>query len=188
MTIAIQPIIESDAQNALHTFSIITKDLPGVLVRIALVFARRGYNIESLAVSPGARPGFSRMTITSRGATQNVEQITKQLAKLIDVVYVTNHRERAPVEVEIALLKLRVAAGQRAEVERVTQSVESRVLATPDASTDNVLLLRLTGTSRELDEVIRTLASYNIEELTRSGKIVIDAGASPLSNALDDVS
>ena len=89
--------------HALHTFSIITKDLPGVLVRIALVFARRGYNIESLAVSPGARPGFSRMTITSRGDTQNVEQIKRQLAKLIDVVYVTDHRDKAPVEVEIAV-------------------------------------------------------------------------------------
>jgi len=187
MSIAIQPVVDSDALNAPHTFSIITKDLPGVLVRIALVFARRGYNIESLAVSPGARPGFSRMTITSRGATQNVEQITRQLAKLIDVVYVTNHRERAPVEVEIALLKLRVPLAQRTEVERVTQAVEAHVIETPNVGAD-VVLLRLTGTSRELDAVIHALAPYNIEELTRSGKIVIDAGSSPLSNVLDDVS
>src|SRR5215510_16303261 len=112
---------------ALHTFSIITKDQPGVLVRIALTFARRGYNIESLAVSPGAKPGFSRMTITSRGSAQNVEQIKKQLAKLIDVVYVTDHDDAAPVEAEIALIKLRVGTDARAELLRIAENFETQI-------------------------------------------------------------
>lgn len=72
-----------------HEFALLVRDRPGVLVRIALVFARRGFNIERLLVSPGSRPGFSEMSIVSRGAPQSVEQIGKQLAKLIDVVTVT---------------------------------------------------------------------------------------------------
>lgn len=169
--------------NALHTFSIITKDLPGVLVRIALVFARRGYNIESLAVSPGAREGFSRMTITSRGDSQNVEQIKRQLAKLIDVVYVTDHRDKAPVEVEIALLKLRAARDARPQIMGIVENFESQVVD----DDDETLMLRLSGSSRELDDCIAALLPYNVEELIRSGKIVMDTGVSPLSDALNSV-
>ena len=160
--------------HALHTFSIVTKDLPGVLVRIALVFARRGYNIESLAVSPGSKPGFSRMTITSRGSTQNVEQIKKQLAKLVDVVYVTDHHDAAPVEAEIALIKVRSGREARAEFMRIAENFETQVVN----EDDETVVLRLTGSSNELDECISALRPYNIEELTRSGKIVMDPGAS----------
>jgi acetolactate synthase-1/3 small subunit len=169
------------SSNSLHTFSIITKDLPGVLVRIALTFARRGYNIESLAVSPGAKPGFSRMTITSRGSAQNIEQIKKQLAKLIDVVYVTDHHDKAPVEVEIALMKLRATADARRDILRIVENFESQVVN----EDDETLMLRLSGTSRELDDCIAALLPYNVEELIRSGKIVMDTGiVSPMSEAL----
>src|ERR1700712_4860040 len=133
------------SNNALHTFSIITKDHPGVLVRIALVFARRGYNIESLAVSPGARAGFSRMTITSRGAPQNIDQMKKQLAKLIDVVYITDHRDKAPVEVEIALLKLRAARDARTDIMGIAENFESQVVD----DGDETLMLRFSGRSQE---------------------------------------
>ena len=167
--------------NSLHTFSIITKDLPGVLVRIALTFARRGYNIESLAVSPGARSGFSRMTITSRGAPSNIEQIKKQLAKLIDVVYVTDHHDKAPVEVEIALVKLRAARDARQDIVRIVENFESQVVN----EDDDTVMLRLSGTSRELDDCIAVLLPYGVEELIRSGKIVMDTGVvSPMSEAL----
>jgi acetolactate synthase I/III small subunit len=169
-------------KNALHTFSIITNDHPGVLVRIALVFARRGYNIESLAVSPGARAGFSRMTITSRGAPQNIEQIKKQLAKLIDVVYVTDHRDKAPVEVEIALLKLRAARDARQDILRIAENFESQVVD----DGDETLMLRFSGPSRELDDCIAALLPYGVEELIRSGKIVMDTGISPFSDVLND--
>jgi acetolactate synthase small subunit len=169
------------SSNSLHTFSIITKDVPGVLVRIALIFARRGYNIESLAVSPGASPGFSRMTITSRGSAQNIEQIKKQLAKLIDVVYVTDHHDKAPVEVEIALMKLRAARDARQDILRIAENFESQVVN----EDDDTLMLRLSGTSRELDDCIAAMLPYNVEELIRSGKIVMDTGVvSPMSEAL----
>jgi acetolactate synthase small subunit len=165
------------------TFSIITKDLPGVLVRIALVFARRGYNIESLAVSPGARPGFSRMTITSRGAPENIDQIKKQVAKLIDVVYVTDHRDKLPVEAEIALVKLRARRDARTDIMRIVDNFESQLV---DDDEDTVML-RVLGSSRELDDCIAALLPYNVEELIRSGKIVMDTGVSPLSDALNGV-
>jgi acetolactate synthase small subunit len=168
------------SDNALHTFSIVTKDLPGVLVRIALVFARRGYNIESLAVSPGAKPGFSRMTITSRGSTQNVVQIQRQLEKLIDVVYVTDHTDHAPVEAEIALVKVRGEGDTRSEFLRIAENFEAQVV---NEDSDTVVL-RLVGSSSELDDCISALRPYGIEELTRSGKIVMDPGASEVSQLL----
>jgi acetolactate synthase-1/3 small subunit len=167
--------------HALHTFSILTKDVPGVLVRIAMVFSRRGYNIESLAVSPSARAGFARMTITSRGATQNIEQITRQLAKLIDVVYVTDHRDKAPVEVEIALVKLRAARDARADIQRITENFESQIV---DDGNDTIML-RFSGAPRELDDCLAALAPYGIEELIRSGKIVMDTGISPFSDVFE---
>ncbi|HKP64646.1 MAG TPA: acetolactate synthase small subunit [Polyangiales bacterium] len=166
--------------HALHTFSIVTKDLPGVLVRIALVFARRGYNIESLAVSPGSKPGFSRMTITSRGSTQNVEQIKKQLQKLIDVVYVTDHDDAAPVEAEIALIKIRSSGDSRAQLLHIAENFETQIVN----QDDETVVLRLTGSSNELDDCIGALQPYGIEELTRSGKIVMDPGVSHFSHLL----
>ena len=167
--------------HALHTFSIVTKDLPGVLVRIALVFARRGYNIESLAVSPGSKPGFSRMTITSRGSTKNVEQIKKQLQKLIDVVYVTDHDDAAPVEAEIALIKVRSSGDSRSELLRIAENFETQIVN----QDDETVVLRLTGSSNELDDCIRALRPYGIEELTRSGKIVMDPGSSHFAHLLN---
>ena len=98
-----------------------------MLVRIALVFARRGYNIESLAVSPGATAGFARMTIMSRGDPENIEQIIKQLAKLIDVVFVTDHRGEQPVEVEIALIKLRCEGEARKRALAIAEARGARV-------------------------------------------------------------
>jgi acetolactate synthase small subunit len=166
--------------HALHTFSIVTKDLPGVLVRIALVFARRGYNIESLAVSPGAKPGFSRMTITSRGSTQNVGQIKKQLAKLIDVVYVTDHDDAAPVEAEIALIKVRSSGDSRTELLHIADNFETQIVN----QDDETVVLRVTGSSTELDDCIGALQPYGIEELTRSGKIVMDPGVSHFAHLL----
>jgi acetolactate synthase I/III small subunit len=171
-------------QDALHTVSIITNDHPGVLVRIALVFARRGYNIESLAVSPGAREGFARMTITSRGDAKNTDQILKQLQKLIDVVYVTDHREQAPIEVEIALVKLRTPRNSRSEIVRIAENFEAQVVD----DEDETVMLRVTGSSAELDECMAALRPYGVEELIRSGKIVMDRGVSTFSDLLSQAS
>jgi acetolactate synthase small subunit len=155
-----------------------------VLVRIALVFARRGYNIESLAVSPGAREGFARMTITSRGDAKNTDQILRQLQKLVDVVYVTDHREQAPVEVEIALIKLRAARDHRTDILRIAENFETQVVD----DGDETLMLRVTGPSAELDECVAALRPYGVEELIRSGKIVMDRGVSSFTDLLSQAS
>ena len=170
------------ASNGIHTLSLVVRDKPGVLVRIALVFARRGYNIESCAVSPAARAGFARMTITSRGHTETREQINKQLAKLIDVVYVTDHRDDQPLQVEIALVKLRVNATTRADVLQVAEHYKANVI---HFSADT-LILRVHGTSDKLNNFIGLIEPYQVEELVRSGPIVMSRGPSQFAQLLGE--
>lgn len=166
----------------LHTFSLVTRDKPGVLVRIALVFSRRGFNIESLAVSPGRVEGFARMTIVSRGAPETVEQISKQLAKLIDVVFVSDDGGVAPIESEIALLKLRVTS--EAEKHGLIDRLKRQRARLLDESEGRIVLV-MDGTSTELDDLIDTLPANALEEVVRTGKIVIDRGASHFAHLLD---
>ena len=163
-----------------HTFSLVTRDKPGVLVRIALVFARRGYNIESLAVSPGARAGFARMSIASSGDPQTREQIIKQLNKLIDVVYVTGHEGERSVEVEIALLKLRLPPNEREPIMDLVQSYGGRVV---DYGAET-LIVCVDGTSDKVQDLMDKLNGVRVEELVRSGKVVMDPGASHFSHLL----
>lgn len=166
----------------MHTFSLVVRDHPGVLVRIALVFSRRGFNIESLAVSPGLVEGFARMTIVSRGAPETVEQMNKQLAKLVDVVFVTDHAgEEAPIEAEVALLKVRVngEAEKRGLLSRLERH-RSRVLD----ETNGSIVLVADGTSQELDAMIAAIEPQKVEELIRTGKIVMDRGASRFAHLL----
>jgi acetolactate synthase-1/3 small subunit len=165
-----------------HTFSLVTRDKPGVLVRIALVFARRGYNIESLAVSPGATAGFARMTILSRGDPENTEQIIKQLDKLIDVVFVTDHRGEQPVEAEVALIKLRCEGESRRRALAIAEARGARV----SNDIDGRVILTYVGTSDAINALRTELVACNIEELVRSGKIVMDRGASHFSHLLGD--
>jgi len=172
--------MQSTALADLHTFSLVTSDRPGVLVRIALVFARRSYNIESLAVSPGAVEGFARMTIMSRGDSENVEQIVKQLAKLIDVVFVTDHRGENPVEIEVALCKLRCEGEIRTRVLAVVERHGAR--AAEDGA--DRLIVTMHGTSAQVTELLTELRPFSLEELVRSGRIVMDRGASHFAHLL----
>jgi acetolactate synthase small subunit len=165
-----------------HTLSLVTRDKPGVLVRIALVFSRRGYNIESLSVSHALREGFARMTITSRGAPEGLEQIIKQLGKLIDVVYVTDHRSEDPIETEIALVKLRDKDNRRVEILQIAEQYEARLV---DFSGDT-MILRVEGAGNRIDTFISMLAPYHIEEMVRSGKVVLERGPSHFANMIND--
>jgi acetolactate synthase small subunit len=163
-----------------YTLSLVVRDRPGVLVRIALVFARRGYNIASLAVSPGAEGGFSRMTITCSGDPETLEQIIKQLAKLIDVVYITDHKGETPIEVEIAVVKLRATLNSRTEILQIAEHYKAKVVHY-GAET---MILRCEGNSEKLDTFIELLRAYDIEELVRSGKLVMNRGHSPFAHLL----
>lgn len=156
-----------------HTMSLFVADKPGVLVRVALVFARRGYNIESLVVSPAKEVGFSRMTITSSGDPATLQQIIKQLTKLVDVVHAIDHTADATYETEIALLKAECdSKEERGEVLQIAEHFGATVVDYGNES----IILRVYGGSQKLDALIRLLSDFRITELVRSGKLVMARG------------
>jgi acetolactate synthase I/III small subunit len=159
-------------KNGVHTISLYVANKPGVLVRVALVFSRRGYNIESLVVSP-AKEGYARMTITCSGDEDVFEQIIKQLAKLIDVVRAEDHTAQDMVETEVALIKLAVPREERTTVLQIAEHYKAKVV---DFGADS-LLLRAYGESRKLDSMMSLLSTFDVREVVRSGKIVMARGA-----------
>jgi len=153
-----------------HTLSILVRNKPGVLVRVALVFARRGYNIESLVVSPDVSDGeFSRMTITCSGDPDTLEQIIKQLTKLIDVVHAIDHTGKPVIETEIALIKMRAKLKERTEVLQIAEHYKAKV---EDYGADS-LILRIYGESEKLDSFLALLKPFGVAEMVRSGKILM---------------
>ncbi len=145
---------------------------PGVLVRVALIFSRRGFNIESLVVSPAAEGRFSRMTIACSGAPQDLEQVVKQLEKLIDVVHAIDHTGDLSYEIEIALVKLETPLEERTQILQVAEHFKARVV---DYGTDSVIF-QAHGSSEKLDAFIDLLRPFNLVELVRSGKLLMARG------------
>ncbi len=164
----------------LHTISLLVRNKPGVLVRVSLVFSRRGYNMESLVVSPAisvagieAAPGeFSRMTITCSGDPDALEQIIKQLEKLIDVVHAIDHTGQAVIESELALVKLKASLKERTEILQIADNFKAKAV---DFGVDSVIL-RCAGETEKLDVFIGLLKPFGIIELVRSGKILMARG------------
>jgi acetolactate synthase I/III small subunit len=157
----------------LHTISVLVRNQPGVLVRVALVFARRGYNIESLVVSADpVSADFSRMTITCSGDPDTLEQIIKQVAKLVDVVHAIDHTGQAAVETEIALVKIKAGLDERTVILQTAEHYKAKVV---DCSASS-LILRVTGASEKLDSFITLLRPFGVVELVRSGKILMTRG------------
>jgi acetolactate synthase-1/3 small subunit len=173
MSAAAIPAPVSYPSSALNTISILVRNKPGVLVRIALVFARRGYNIESLVVSAdAANSAFSRMTITCSGDPETLEQIIKQLTKLIDVVRAIDHTGQQVIETETALVKLRCKLNERTELLQISEQYNAKVV---DYGPDS-LVLRLYGVSAKLDAFFELMQQYNVVELMRSGKVLMARG------------
>jgi acetolactate synthase-1/3 small subunit len=157
-----------------HTISLFVNNKPGVLVRVSLVFSRRGFNIESLVVSPAAEGRFSRMTITCSGAPEDLEQIIKQLHKLVDVVHAIDHTGDSSYEVEIALVKLDSPLDQRTQILQIAENFKARVV---DYGSDS-LILQAHGSSEKLDAFIALLRPFELTDLVRSGKILMARGKS----------
>jgi len=160
------------AQSPLHAISLYVSNRPGVLVRVALVFARRGYNIESLVVSPAADEGFSRITITCTGDPETLEQMIKQLAKLVDVVRAVDHTGDVSYETEIALVKLSASLDERTQILQVVEHYGAKVV---DYGAET-LMLRVYGSSDKLDAFIDLLRPFGLLELVRSGKLLMVRG------------
>ena len=155
-----------------HTLSLFVNNKPGVLVRVALVFARRGFNIESLVVSPGVEGRFSRMTITCSGRNDDLGQVVKQLAKLVDVVHAIDHTTDNAYETEIALIKIAAGLEDRTQILQIAEHFNAKVTDYDQRS----LMLRVYGSSEKLDALIGLLRPFDLRELVRSGKILMVRG------------
>lgn len=157
----------------LHTISVLVENQPGVLARVAHVFARRGFNLESLAVSRTEDPTVSRMTIVVAGDDAAFAQIGKQIFKLIDVIKVIDHTRDDLVGRELALIKVRAAdASTRAELMQLADVFRANSV---DIS-DTTLMIEVTGKTDKLDAMQRMLEKYEILELVRTGLIVLVRG------------
>lgn len=157
-----------------HTVIALVEDRPGVLNRVSSLFRRRGFNIESLAVGPTEQAGLSRMTIVVDGATAPVEQVEKQLYKLIDVVKVVDITHKGMVARELALVKVRCTNGKRAEIIQLAGVFG----ATVTDVTDSTVMLQVVGDDEQIENVIRTVRPYGIAEIARTGRLAMARGSS----------
>ena len=156
-----------------HIISVLVDNEAGVLARVVGLFSGRGYNIESLVVSPAARGGFSRMTITCSGDPATLEQIIKQLAKLVDVVHAIDHTFHEAYETEIALIKVACGNQERTEILQIGEHFKAKVV---DYGTES-LIFQVFGSSDKLDSMIGLLDPFEVVELVRSGKVLMARGA-----------
>jgi acetolactate synthase I/III small subunit len=156
-----------------HTLSVLVEDKPGVLARVAALFSRRGYNIESLAVGATEQKDMSRMTIVvSVEDLLPLEQITKQLNKLINVIKIVEQDADNSVSRELALIKVRADATTRGQVIEAVNLFRAKVV---DVSTES-LTIEATGTPAKLEAFLRVLEPYGIRELVQSGVVSLSRG------------
>jgi len=156
-----------------HTLSVLVEDQPGVLARIAALFSRRGFNIDSLAVGRTETPGVSRMTVVVDVESQPLEQVTKQLNKLVNVLKIVELDQSASVHRELILIKVRADADVRSQVIETVQLFRAKVI---DVATDT-LTIEATGSREKLDALLRLLEPYGIKELVQSGAVALGRGS-----------
>jgi acetolactate synthase I/III small subunit len=155
-----------------HTIAVLVENKFGVLSRVAGLFSARGYNIESLSVGETLDPSVSRMTLVVRGDAFVVEQVIKQLHKLIDVIKVTDLSEENHVEREMLLLKVNAEPASRAEILRVGDIFRAKVVDV----TPNTYTLEVTGEESKIEAIIDLLRPFGIQEVVRTGKVAIARG------------
>lgn len=159
-----------------HTLSVLVENKPGVLTRITGLFARRGFNIDSLAVAETENPLFSRISITVDGETQPVEQVTKQLHKLINVLKITDLDLSERLERELLLAKVKATAENRAEIMQVAEIFEGKIVDI----TPGTAVIEVTGPRHKVEALIELLRSMNVVvELIRTGRVGIRRGPKP---------
>jgi len=156
----------------IHTLSVYVANKPGVLARIAQVFARRGYNIDSLVVSPSMDGRYSRMTIAAKGSIEGLEQIIKQVGKLVDIQHCSDHSFEQSVVREMALVKIRASTDERTEALQICEHFGGK---TVDLTATSMIVL-VVGASEKVDACINMLSAFEIVELVRTGKVVMARG------------
>jgi len=165
----------TEIKKNIHTISLLVANKPGVLVRVALVFARRAFNIDALVVSPTVDPKYSRMTITATGDAATLDQIIKQTSKLIDVLHAQEHKHDSAIELELALYKIKCKPANKTAIYKLIKRFQAVVVDFTESS----LIIQQTGTTEELDEFENLIKKYEIIEMIRTGKIVMAPGKEP---------
>jgi len=166
----------SSARRRLHTISVLVENRPGVLTRVAGLFARRGYNIDSLAVSTTANPEISRMTIVVGAADEMVlSQICKQVDKLIDVITVSDHTEEAVVARELALIKVNCEDQNRAELLQIVDVFRARTVDIAEGE----VIIEVTGNRDKIDAMLKLMEKYGVREMARTGEVILARGLQP---------
>jgi acetolactate synthase-1/3 small subunit len=155
-----------------HTLSVTVENRPGVLTRVATLFRRRGYNIESLTVGASEDPSVSRITIVVFGDDQVIEQVTKQLYKLVDVIKIVDITDERAVERELVLIKVKADPSVRAEIVQITDIFRGRIVDIGG----NTLIIEATGDSGKIDAIEDSLKPFGILELVRTGKVAMVRG------------
>jgi acetolactate synthase-1/3 small subunit len=169
---------EQEESMSTHTLSVLVENKPGVLARVASLFSRRGFNIDSLAVGPTEHEEISRMTIVVNLEDQPLEQVTKQLNKLVEVLKIVELEGPSAIERELALVKVRADAQTRGQVLETVQLFRAKVV---DVSVDAVTI-EVTGTREKLDAMLRVLEPFGIRELVQSGMVAIGRGSRSITD------
>ena len=161
-----------------HTLSVLVENKPGVLVRIAGLFSRRGFNIDSLAVGPTEHEEISRMTIVVNCEEHPLEQVTKQLNKLVNVLKIVELEQEQAVQRELLLIKVRADTESRSKVLETVQLFRAKVV---DVALDAVTV-EATGNRDKLDALIRVLEPFGIKELVQSGMVAVGRGGRSITD------
>jgi acetolactate synthase-1/3 small subunit len=152
-----------------HTISVLVENKFGVLTRVAGLFSGRGYNIDTLNVGPTHDPKISRMTIVTRGDDATIEQIVKQLKKLVNALKVQDFRDFDYIDRELVLVKVRVDSTTRAEVMQITDIFRAKIVDVQPAS----LTIEITGNESKVEKFLQLMETFGIVELTRTGKAAL---------------
>ena len=152
-----------------HTISVLVENKFGALTRIAGLFSGRGYNIDTLNVAPTQDPTTSRMTIVTRGDDATIDQIIKQLNKLVDVLEVRDFREGEYVDRELVLIKVEVDSKSRAEIMQITDIFRAKIVDVQPKA----LTIEITGNESKIEKFIDLMNTFGVVELTRTGRIAI---------------
>jgi len=152
-----------------HTISVLVENKFGVLTRVTGLFSGRGYNIDTLNVGPTNDPSLSRMTIVTTGDDATVEQICKQLDKLINVVKVINYHKDGYIDRELILVKVKAEAGNRAEICQMTELFRGKVVDVQPGS----MVIELTGAEGKIEKFLLLMKDFGILDLTRTGQVAL---------------
>jgi len=155
-----------------HTLIALVADRPGVLARMASLFRRRGYNIESIVVGHSELPNLSRMTIVVNGAATIVEQVRKQLAKVVDVVKVSDISSEEIIVREMALIKVKATSATRSEIMQIVDVFRASIVDVSPGS----LTIEVTGDEEKIDSLVNLLRGFGIREMTKTGRIAMTRG------------